>query len=72
MTDNNCAVYSKVSANNVIRSNTAMINQVTRSYSSASSAGVGILMIFVGAVLSVALIIGYQRREQIIGSMIHY
>ena len=69
MTDNNCAVYSKVSANNVIRSNTAMINQVTRSYSSASSAGLGILMIFVGAVLSVALIIGYQRREQIIGSI---
>ena len=69
VTDNNCAIYSKVSANNVIRPNTAMINQVTRSYSSGSSAGVGILMIFVGAVLSVALIIGYKRREQIIGSI---
>ena len=58
-----------MSANNVIRPKTATINQVTRSYSSGSSAGVGILMIFVGAVLSVALIIGYKRREQIIGSI---
>lgn len=72
VTDNNCAVYSKVSANNVMKPNTATINQVTRSYSSGSSAGVGILMIFVGAVLSVALIIGYQRREQIIGTVIRH